>query len=53
MTDDTLLPFSFPAVGRKKITSAFDGGRITSNGGVCNWPTGLPRRSMIRVIRTA
>ncbi|MFC3320638.1 IS1380 family transposase [Mesorhizobium cantuariense] len=34
MTDDTLLPFSFPAVGRKKITAAFDGGRITSDGGV-------------------
>ena len=34
MTDDTLLPFSFPAVGRKKITAAFDGGRISSDGGV-------------------
>ncbi|TIV04320.1 MAG: IS1380 family transposase, partial [Mesorhizobium sp.] len=27
MTEDTLLPLSFPAVGRKKITAAFDGGR--------------------------
>ncbi len=34
MTDDTLLPFFFPAVGGKKITAAFDGGRITSDGGV-------------------
>jgi hypothetical protein len=34
MTDDTFLPFSFPAVGGKKITAAFDGGRITSDGGV-------------------
>ena len=34
MTDDTTLPFSFPAVRRKKITAAFDGGRITSDGGV-------------------
>lgn len=34
MTDDTLLPFSFPAVCSKKITAAFDGGRITSDGGV-------------------
>jgi hypothetical protein len=33
MSDDNLLPFSFPAVQRKKIT-AFDGGRITSDGGV-------------------
>ena len=34
MTDDSLLPFSFPAVARKKITAAFDGGRISSDGGV-------------------
>ncbi len=34
MTDDSLLPFSFPAVERKKITAAFDGGRLTSDGGV-------------------
>jgi hypothetical protein len=34
MLDDSLLPFSFPAVWRKKITAAFDGGRITSDGGV-------------------
>ena len=34
MTDDTILPFSFPAVSRKKVTAAFDGGRLTSDGGV-------------------
>lgn len=34
MTDDTLLPFSFPAVGRKKVTAGFDGGHFTSDGGV-------------------
>jgi hypothetical protein len=34
MSDDTIEPFSFPAVGRKKVTAAFDGGRITSDGGV-------------------
>ena len=34
MTDDTILPFSFPAVHAKKVTAAFDGGRLTSNGGV-------------------
>ena len=34
MSDDTILPFSFPAVGRKKVTAAFDGGRLTSDGGV-------------------
>ena len=34
MADDTLLPFPFPAVRGKKVTAAFDGGRITSDGGV-------------------
>jgi hypothetical protein len=34
MTDDRLLPFAFPAVHGKKVIAAFDGGRITSNGGV-------------------
>ena len=34
MSDDTINPFGFPAVGRKKVTAAFDGGRITSDGGV-------------------
>ncbi|MCW3477888.1 IS1380 family transposase [Limobrevibacterium gyesilva] len=34
MHDDTIEPFGFPAVGRKKVTAAFDGGRITSDGGV-------------------
>jgi hypothetical protein len=34
MTDDSLLPFSLPSVERKKITAAFDGGRISSDGGV-------------------
>lgn len=34
MTDDNLPTFSFPAVCRKKIIAAFDGGRISSDGGV-------------------
>ncbi len=34
MVEDTLLPFSLPSVQRKKITAAFDGGRMTSDGGV-------------------
>src|SRR3954463_3029634 len=34
MTDDTSATFPFPAVGRKKITAAFDGGRLSSDGGV-------------------
>lgn len=34
MTSDSLFPFTFPAVRRKKVTAAFDGGRLTSDGGV-------------------
>jgi hypothetical protein len=34
MHDDRQIPFPFPAVARKKITAAFDGGRMTSDGGV-------------------
>lgn len=34
MPDDTVLPFHFPAVARKKVTAAFDGGRLSSDGGV-------------------
>ena len=28
-----MLPFPLPAVGRKKVVAAFDGGRLTSDGG--------------------
>jgi len=34
MSDDTVELFSFPATGHKKITAGFDGGRLTSDGGV-------------------
>ena len=34
MNDDTIAAFSFPAVSRKKVTTAFEGGRLTSDGGV-------------------
>ena len=33
-SDDSAPGFSFPAVGGKKVTTAFDGGRLTSDGGV-------------------
>ena len=32
--EDIPLPFDLPAVARKKVSAAFDGGRITSDGGV-------------------
>ena len=34
MADDSVLPFSFPAIHGRKVTAAFDGGRLTSDGGV-------------------
>jgi hypothetical protein len=34
VSDDSAAQIGFPAVGRKKITAAFDGGRFTSDGGV-------------------
>ena len=34
MTEDALLPFDLPAVRRKKVTADFEGGLISSNGGL-------------------
>src|SRR5690348_3194406 len=34
MTDDMIPLFSFPAVEGKTVTAAFDGGRLSSDGGV-------------------
>ena len=34
MDDDSGLLFDLPSVGRKKVSAAFDGGRISSDGGV-------------------
>src|SRR5436190_1537270 len=34
MTDNSQLSFSLPSVSRKKVTAAFDGGRLSSDSGV-------------------
>jgi hypothetical protein len=34
MIDDIASSFRFPAVHHKKVTAAFDGGRLASDGGV-------------------
>src|SRR6516165_5555050 len=34
MDEDILLPFDLPAVGRKKVSVGFDGGMLSSDGGV-------------------
>ena len=46
MDEATQLCFWFPAVGRKKVTAAFDGGRITSDGGDKRLDGGFCARSM-------
>jgi hypothetical protein len=32
--NDRLVPFSLPSICKKKVTAAFDGGLISSDGGV-------------------
>jgi hypothetical protein len=32
--DDTLLPFTLPNICKKKVTAAFDGGEVSSDGGI-------------------
>jgi hypothetical protein len=49
MAEDIPLPFDLPAVARKKVSAAFDGGRITSDGGVmllaqAEWRLGIAKR---------
>ena len=34
MIDDSQLTFGLPSVSRKKVTAAFDGGRLSSDSGV-------------------
>jgi hypothetical protein len=34
MSEDTLLPFNLPAVARKKLSVGFDGGMLSSDGGI-------------------
>lgn len=34
MSDDSFLPFDLPAVCRKKVSASFDGGAISSDGGL-------------------
>jgi len=31
--EDRLLPFDLPSIGKKKVTAAFDGGQVSSDGG--------------------
>ena len=44
MTEDTLHPFDLPAVRRKKVTADFEGGVISSDGGMVLVARGTQRR---------
>jgi len=50
MTDDSPLTFSLPAVSRKKVTAAFDGGRLSSDSGVILLSLAERRRAVARTL---
>jgi hypothetical protein len=50
MRDDSPLTFSLPAVSRKKVTAAFDGGRLSSDSGVILLSLAERRRSMAKAL---
>src|SRR5271166_3941285 len=50
MTDDSPLTFCLPAVSRKKVTAAFDGGRLSSDSGVILLSLAGRRRAIARTL---
>ena len=50
MTDDSSLTFFLPAVCRKKVTAAFDGGRLSSDSGVILLSLAERRRAIARTL---
>ena len=50
MTDDSSLTFFLPAVRRKKVTAAFDGGRLSSDSGVILLSLAERRRAVARTL---
>jgi hypothetical protein len=50
--DDTIETFDFPAVGRKKVTAGFAGGRLTSDGGVMLLAAAERRMAMAQRLAT-
>src|SRR5271167_4703244 len=50
MADDNPLAFSLPAVSRKKVTAAFDGGRLSSDSGVMLLALAERRRAVARTL---
>ena len=50
MRDDSPLTFTLPAVSRKKVTAAFDGGRLSSDSGVILLSLAERRRAIARTL---
>jgi hypothetical protein len=50
MTDDSPLAFPLPAISRKKVTAAFDGGRLSSDSGVILLSLAERRRQIAKTL---
>jgi hypothetical protein len=50
MPDDSPLSVSYPAVARKKVTAAFDGGRLSSDSGVMLLSLAERRRGIVKAL---
>jgi hypothetical protein len=50
MPDDTPLSVAYPAVARKKVTAAFDGGRLSSDSGVMLLSLAERRRGIAKTL---
>ncbi len=50
MTDDSPLTVPYPAVSRKKVTAAFDGGRLSSDSGVMLLALAERRRALSQTL---
>ena len=50
MSDDSPLAVAYPAVSRKKVTAAFDGGRLSSDSGVMLLGIAERRRGLARTL---
>ncbi len=51
MTDDSQLSLNLPSVSRKKVTAAFDGGRLSSDSGVMPLALADRRRAVADTLR--
>ena len=50
MSDDSPLAIPYPAVSRKKVTAAFDGGRLSSDSGVMLLGIAERRRALAQTL---